>query len=221
MNFPAPDCFVLVCMCGKGYIDSWLNSHLVISVHQMHPDGGQEDFVESRDFSPTTTSPRSRSCRFLVLQYTEESLHPCCLSDRMGRSWNHCEISWSSHFLHGCSVVPEYNFGLQQTRRPPGFDEQKTVWPQALFPPEHWTDLFIVFKAFCVLLAVLFQRWYEESNMWDQDVILFSSWRLDYWIKSGCFIVGIWTETNIYSFIGNGRWIIHHTVILYSFENLQ
>lgn len=30
----------------------------------MHPGGGQDVFVESRDFSPTTMSPRSRSCWF-------------------------------------------------------------------------------------------------------------------------------------------------------------
>lgn len=37
---------------------------LSTSSERTHPGGGQDDFVENRDFSPTTTSPRSKSCQF-------------------------------------------------------------------------------------------------------------------------------------------------------------
>lgn len=62
---------------------SW-DANLVVFVGQMCPGGGQDAFVGSRDFSPTTTSPRSRSCRFHSTRRRERFIPADLLRGRGG-----------------------------------------------------------------------------------------------------------------------------------------
>jgi len=52
----------------------------------MGPGGGPDDFVESRVCSPTTTSPRSRSCRFTARGGGEPAASPLLLP--RGTGWS-------------------------------------------------------------------------------------------------------------------------------------
>lgn len=79
---------------------------------QMHPDGGWGGSAESRDFSPATTSPKSRSCWLTV-----EGSGACWPSED-GTAPTGRERSTDRPFHHYCLTVNECNAQLyQQTVR--------------------------------------------------------------------------------------------------------
>ncbi len=112
----------------------------------MHPGGGQDDFVESRDFSPTTTSPRSRSCRFTARGGEPAASLPTLSQDGDGaynQREKRCEVPGGEK-THTSStaafVVNERNSRLhhqdQKTVRLEmrlRFKGEKTAWPRGLF----------------------------------------------------------------------------------------
>lgn len=117
--------------CMKGHLPGFFypmkcDTNLVTSVGQMPPGGGQDDCVESRDFSLTTTSPRSRGCRFTA-QGGEPAASLLTLSEDgmelpvRERNTVRFPEERNSHFLTTAFVVNECDSRLHhKTKRPSG-----------------------------------------------------------------------------------------------------
>lgn len=171
---------------------SQMTTDLLVSVGQMPPGGGQDDFVESRDCSPTTTWPRSREPA--CFQRKKESLvWPCCPSQRTGRSLqSERETLWESHTSSTTAfVVNECKSRVTPSDRKTVRLEMRLCFKDCLTPGsaflhspfEYRTKLFIVFIAFSVFSLLSFiSCWgfelkhfgaleWSMHNRWDQAVI--------------------------------------------------
>lgn len=147
----------------------------------MHQGGGQDDSVESRDSSPTTTSPRSRSCQFIA-RGGDPAASPLTLSENgmelTVRERSTARLLEGRNFLHCCLVINECNSQLHhQTKRPSGLKwgsalkTRRLFDPGVCFPPQSlWVlnkTIYCIYSFLCSLYCHLYlAEDFELKHFW-------------------------------------------------------